>query len=337
MSVFEAVLQIKFWSPIISFLIGAPAALLNVIIFIGIKAFRRSPLAFYVVGQSLSDLTVLLIMLLQIAPHMSQSASSIACKLTVFFIQIAVAVAMSFLCLCAFDRWACTSQSVRIRQLSSIAAARRLFPIPFIFWSISNIPFLIYCDLVPPKFACWFTNDRFMRIGTLVLSPILTIFFPLTVLILFGLLTYRNIRLTTHVRQQANQTCLSTWEQQMTRMMLAQTLLSICCTLPRAVFVIYSIATIGEDTTRSFDQLSIVLLVDYLTVCIISANFTSSFYIFLLSSPRLRQTIQVYLKRCFNAEHRQTAPTNISLTAQTLTGRQTRGGNVHPAIQNKQF
>ncbi|CAF3437863.1 unnamed protein product, partial [Rotaria sp. Silwood2] len=218
MSIFEIALQLRFWSPIIFFAIGAPAALLNAIIFISIKTFRRSPSAYYVVGQSVADVNVLLIVLFQIVPSTSGATSSIACKLVLFFVQMTVSVAMSFLCLSAFDRWACTSQSARIRQLSSIRVARYIFPIPFILWSLVNIPFLLYSDLVPPIFTCFFTNDLFMRIGVLFLSPVLTVLLPLIVLILFGLLTYRNIRLVSHIRQQPNQTRMSTWEQQMTRM-----------------------------------------------------------------------------------------------------------------------
>ncbi|CAF4963612.1 unnamed protein product, partial [Rotaria sp. Silwood1] len=134
----------------------------------------------------------------------------------VFFVQVTTTAAMSFLCLSAFDRWACTSQSARIRQLSSIRVARFFFPIPFILWSLVNSPFLFYCDLVPPMYTCWFTNDLFMRIGTLILTPILTVLLPLVVLVVFGLLTYRNIRLVSHIRQQPNQSRMSTWEQQMT-------------------------------------------------------------------------------------------------------------------------
>ncbi|CAF4763747.1 unnamed protein product, partial [Rotaria sp. Silwood1] len=100
----------------------------------GIKTFRRSPSAYYVVGQSLVDVNVLLILLFQIIPSTSLSVSSVTCKLMVFFVQVTTTAAMSFLCLSAFDRWACTSQSARIRQLSSIRVARFFFPIPFILW-----------------------------------------------------------------------------------------------------------------------------------------------------------------------------------------------------------
>ncbi|CAF4855020.1 unnamed protein product [Rotaria sp. Silwood1] len=224
MSAYEIAPQIGFWGLIIVFSIGVPGALANVILFVGVKTFRQSPLAYYVVGQSLADVNVLLIEFLQIIPSVSVSTSSIACKLMVFFVQATACAAMNFLCLSAFDRWACTSQSARIRQLSSPHVARRLFLLPFILWSLVNIPFLIYFDLVPPTFRCLYTNDLFMRIGILVLSPIFTALLPLIVLIMFGLMTYRNIRLVVHVRQQPNQIRLSNWEHQMTRMMLTQTL-----------------------------------------------------------------------------------------------------------------
>ncbi|CAF3211823.1 unnamed protein product [Rotaria sp. Silwood2] len=337
MSAIEVALRIEFWGSIILFSIGAPGAFFNAILFISIKTFRQTPLVFYVVGQSLADVNVLLIVLLHIVPATLMSVSSIVCKLMVFFIQMTTSVAMSFLCFSAFDRWACTSSSARIRQLSSIRVARCLFPIPFILCSLVNIPFLVYCDLIPPTFTCWFTNDLFMRIGVLLLSPILIVFLPLIVLILFGLLTYRNIRLVTRIRQHPHQTRMSTWEQQMTRMMLTQTLLSIFFTLPRAIYVVYSIATIDESTTRSFEHQSIMLLVDQLTASIISMNFASSFYIFLLSSSRFRQTINMYLKCRFNLRHHQIGPTNILLIAPTFTGRQTRRDTVHPIVRIESF
>ncbi|CAM4944267.1 unnamed protein product [Rotaria socialis] len=322
MLVFEIALQIRFWGPIVVFSIGAPAACLNALLFVAIKSFRRSPSAYYIVGQSFADVTILLIVLLQIVPATSVSASSIACKLIIFSLQMTISVAMSFLCLSAFDRWACTSQTAGIRQLSSTHVARFLFPIPFIICSLVNIPFLVYCDLIPPINFCWFTNDLFMRIGTLVLFPILTVFLPLIVLIMFGLLTCRNIRFVTRIRRQANQTRLSTWEHQMTRMMLIQTLLCIFCSFPRAIFVIYAVATIDQSADRSSDQLSILDFVDYLSQSVLCINFASSFYIFLLSSPRFRQTVQVYLKHQFRLGPNHLETMNMGTRGQTLAGRQ---------------
>jgi hypothetical protein len=324
MSVLQAAIELSIWGPIVLFAVGVPAAFFNAIIFIGTKTFRQSPSAYYVVGQSLADVGVLLVVLLQSIPSTSTSVSSISCKLLLFISQLAVSCAMSFLCLAAFDRWACTSKSARVRQLSSTRIARCLFALSFLIWSLINIPYLIFSDLVPPTFACAFTNDLFANIAFYFLAPILSVLLPLIVLIIFGILTYRNICLLTHIHAQQHpaRARLSMWEQQMTKMMIVQTVLSVICTLPRCIFLIYSIATIDESATRSLDRIFIELLIDQLTVFIMSLNFASSFYIFFLSSPRLRQTIKMYLKHLWNVTNNQVGPIRMSLTAPPLTATQ---------------
>lgn len=329
MSIYDVALNIKFWGPIVLFSIGVPGACLNALLFITIKTFRQSPSAFYVIGQSFADIGVLLLVLFQLIPSASVSASPIACKLTTFSVQVTSSAAMNFLCLAAFDRWACTSQSARIRQWSSIQVARSIFLMPFIIWSLVNIPFLIYVDIIPILNICWFTNDLFMRLGTLVLSPVLTTFLPLLLLIFFVSLTFLNIHFVKRIRQQPNQTHMSSWEQQMTRMMLTQTLLSIFCTIPRAIFIIYSIATVDQSATRSFFEASIILLADSLTVSIILINFASSFYIFLFSSPRFRKTIVIYVKRSLHIENNRIEPTRTTNKPPTFTRHQIAQGTTH--------
>ncbi|CAF3879616.1 unnamed protein product [Rotaria sordida] len=148
-------------------------------------------------------------------------------------------------------------------------------------------------------------------------------------------MTYHNIRLVIHVRQQPNQTRRSMWEQQMTRMMLIQTLLSVFCSISRAIFLIYTIAAFNERAMRGFDQISIELVIDYLSVSIMCVNFASSFYIFFLSSSRLRQTIKIYLKHLFNLNQNQVVPTIISLKAPIVTGRQTGRAAIYPTISTQ--
>ncbi|CAF2736213.1 unnamed protein product [Rotaria sp. Silwood2] len=242
---------------------------------------------------------------------------------------------MSFLCLAAFDRWACTSQSARIRQLSSTYVSLWLFPIPFIFWSLFNLPCLIYMDLISPTFTCWFTNDLFEKVTSYFLGPIVPIILPLIILSIFGILTYRHICLLKQVRQQPVQTRTHMWEQQMTRMMFAQTVSCIICTLPRAIYIIYSIATLDERATRSFDRLCIELLVEYLTVFIMTMNFTSSFYIFLLSSPRLRQTIMLNVKHLLHVRHNNIAPSNINQFEPSLVTHKIEKNNIKTNLKAK--
>ncbi|CAF1049066.1 unnamed protein product [Adineta steineri] len=316
-SIVQIAIELSFWSPVVLFSIGIPSAFFNTIIFVGIKTFRQSPSVYYVIGQSLSDLIVLLILLIENISSISVSTSSMTCKLMLFFSQLTVPCAMSFLCLSAFDRWACTSRSARIRQLSSNNVARRLFPIPFLFWSLIDIPYLIFCDLIPPTFDCYFTNDVFGEIAIYFLAPIFSVLLPLFVLITFSILTYRNI----HHHLIRNH--LSMWEQQMTRMIIIQTLLSIFCTLPQFIFVIYSIVTLNKRAMRSFYQISIELLINQCTIFIMGIHFISSFYIFFLFSSRLRLTIKKYMKNLWNLKNNQIIPVNITQIVRRKTAIQT--------------
>jgi hypothetical protein len=78
MSVLEAAIQLAYWGPIVLFSIGAPSALFNCIIFLGVKTYRQSPTTYYVIGQSIADVAALLVVLLQIIPSTSVNVSSIA-------------------------------------------------------------------------------------------------------------------------------------------------------------------------------------------------------------------------------------------------------------------
>lgn len=333
MSILQVALQISYYGPIVLFSIGAPAGLLNAIIFLCIKTFRQSSTSYYVVGQSFVDFSALLTVLFQAIPSTSMFVSSIACKLSIFFLQLTACLTMTYLCLAAFDRWACTSRLPWIRQLSSTRIARRLCPIPFVIWPLVNIPFLIYSDLIPLTNSCFFTSSLFEQIANYFLHPMLAFVFPLCILIIFGLLTLRNIRVATHTRQQIFQTRLSTWEQQMTRMILTQTLVSVTCALPRAMFVVYWTATFNNNAMKSFDRISIEMLINQLSAMILCINFSSSFFIFLFVSPRFRETIKTHIKHSFNLRNNLINATNISLTQRKINVQRSERENVNPTIE----
>ncbi|CAF4796804.1 unnamed protein product, partial [Rotaria sp. Silwood2] len=60
-----------------------------------------------------------------------------------------------------------------------------------------------------------------------------------------------------NAQQQSVQTRLSIWEQQITRMMIIQTVLIISCTMPRCILMIYTIATFNQSTMKSLDRIYI--------------------------------------------------------------------------------
>jgi hypothetical protein len=85
---------------------------------------------------------------------------------------------------------------------------------------------------------------------------------------------------TLNAQQQSVRTRLSMWEQQITRMMIIQTVLTILYTVPRSVYLIYSVATYEQNAMKSLNQLYIETLIGELTLCIMCLNFASPFYIF---------------------------------------------------------
>jgi hypothetical protein len=186
------------------------------------------------------------------------------------------------------------------------------------------LTYLVFFDLIPPTFTCWSTNELFGKIAIYFLVPILSVLIPLIILVIIGILTYRNINLITniHIQQQPIRNRLLMWEQQMTKMMIAQTGLNIFCTLPLFIFVIYSLVTFEERAMRSFDRIVIELLVNQVATLIMEINFVSSFYIFFLSSPRLRKTIKIYLKRLWNCKNNQIDPMNTINMEPTFTATQ---------------
>ena len=305
-SLLQVAIDLGFWSPIILFSIGIPAALFNIIIFIRVNTFRQSASAYYIVGQSLSDIASLSMILIQSIPGVTSAVSSASCKSIVFFSQVAGSCTLTLRCLAAFDRWACTSRSARIRTWSSIHIARYLCSFSVLFWSILSTPCLIFCDLIPPMFTCGFTNELVGQLVTILIAPILAVFLPLIFFILFVIFTWRNIQFIT--QNNNTQTRLSTWEQQITRLMVVQTLINIICTLPRAVLVLYVAFTVKNRLTRSIDAIIIEYFFDQLTLFLFGINNISTFYLFLGSSHRFRQTIRMILKSFPRVEDPQVHP-----------------------------
>ena len=143
-SLMQIATDLVFSGPIVLCSVGVPAALFNAWIFIRVKTFRQSPSACYIVAQSLADIASLTIILAQSLPGVTASVSSASYKLLVFFSQAAGSCTMTLRCLSAFDRWACTSKSVRIRGWSSISIAWYLCCFSVLFWLPLGTPCLVF-------------------------------------------------------------------------------------------------------------------------------------------------------------------------------------------------
>lgn len=301
MSLVQSTYDLYFWTPIVCCPIGILGNLLNISIFLSIKTCRQSPSTYYIVCQSICDIISLIVCLLTAdIPSIAYPTSSFGCKLNCYTGVVSVSWSMYFICLAAFDRWASTARSARIRRLSSIRVARILCPITFCLWLFIHTPWLIYCDFIPSDSVCWYTNELFQKVFYVILAPVLICIIPALFLIVISVLTYQNIHRLTHNRQEGIRNQQSTWEHQITILIFIQNLLVILFTLPRALFMSYMTVTDAEGNNNSFDEIVTAAFVDALTNFIMTLNLTTSFYVYIISSSRIRHIISTYLKNLFN-------------------------------------
>ena len=125
------------------------------------------------------------------------SRSSAICKFTLYIRNVSILVSLTCLCLSSIDRYLMTSRSAQRRELMTLKRGRLLICIWIVIWLCAGIPHAIYSldfalyDLCIPSLDFATT--------TTYLNLVFTIILPITILLVFGFLTWKNlghIRLT---------------------------------------------------------------------------------------------------------------------------------------------
>jgi hypothetical protein len=147
-------------------------------------------------------------------------------------------------------------------------SAHRTVMIVIIVWCLDGIPTFIFFDISPLTKTCVVTNTVYQIyisiyiLGLLYLIPVLT-------LIIFGFLTYQNIRQTRIlVEEQAN--------RQLTRMIFIQIILIVISMIPIGSLTVYMLITISlvKDSNQLLKEYfvdTVFSLVSYLyyVVCLV--------------------------------------------------------------------
>ncbi|CAF4185420.1 unnamed protein product [Rotaria sordida] len=189
---------------LISGIIGSCA---NIYIF-SRKHLQRSPCSHYVFIASIFDFfnisfsvtTRLMADGFQFDPF---AVSSIGCRIRTYIAFVVSFCPMGCRCLAIIDRYLCTSQSIFLRNLSSIKIADRLLFINCSLWFLIGIPMLIVFDSIhvnSNQFICNILNNEFTNYFSFFVNPVLYFFMPIIIIIIFSTLTYRNIRFVNRIR-----------------------------------------------------------------------------------------------------------------------------------------
>ena len=195
-------------------------------------------------------------------------SSSTWCKIRAFCVFTLSLITLSCSCLAMIDQFFATSQSVSLRRLSSIKRAHRIAFTMIVVWCLHGIPCLLFFHISPITNTCVNTNTAYaIYIPIYILGLVCTV--PVTVMNIFGCLTYRNIHLTRVLAQQQA-------DRQLVRMTLIQVMLIIVCIVPYGIYNTYSLITSGmaKNANRLINEgfaLTIISLLPYFfyAVCLL--------------------------------------------------------------------
>lgn len=211
---------------LIILIFGLLGNLLNIIIFISLNSYKENACSLYILCRSIFDILILIFGLgTRILSETFQidltSENNIWCKLRVPIIYINTLNSYTFLCLQSIDAYFVTSLTSSLRQISNIRRARYFIIIFFFFWTFEEIPYLFFQELVKNSVGnsgtCLTINSIYGKYRTYFIYLFLTTIVPIILIILFDILTYRNLHI--HLIEKQNR-LLSILTRQMTKMTL---------------------------------------------------------------------------------------------------------------------
>jgi hypothetical protein len=193
----EVTIYIGFFG-LISGLVGNA---INIIVFTSLKTFRETSCALYLTAASVCNvfhLSASLLSRILIAGYgidLTQT-SLVLCKLRQFVAIAGTLMALTCMCFATIDQF--LSLTNRWHYLTQRRIAWRLIIGNIIFWSLYNIPALIYYNNVysifTGKWSCTITNQVYIIYFNRFHITILNGFIQLIIRIIFGLLAFINVR-----------------------------------------------------------------------------------------------------------------------------------------------
>jgi hypothetical protein len=229
--------QINIYCGLFILISGVIGQLFNIIIFTSLKTFRSTSCAFYLTINSIVNagelLTSLLVRILSEGFLIDPTGIAWFCKLRIYWALFFTLLSLTSLCLAAIDQFLSVT---KFRHWSNLRLAQR----HMIFASI------LWCGYCVSALVLWQSNHGICTIvnsiyGTYIRYfhfPVLSGCLPLTIMIVFSLLTFFNFRTT--ASQQMNIIRLSQ-DRQLSAMTLVQVIVIVITTLPWTISYIYAL------------------------------------------------------------------------------------------------
>lgn len=286
---------------IIMYVFGSIGNLLNICIFFqwsysyrrgnnGNLNNRKSNTSLYLLTTSTANLIVIIyplcieIYIDGFGHLITDENSFILCRLRYYVLQTFLIISLICTCMATFDRYLMTSRSVRLRQWSASRQSTIKILIGIVVLSaLHSIPTALYHDRSKMG-DCMIISRIYFNYYIYFVVVCLYGAFPIIFLLIFGRLTYKQMKIVKRTNRSAN----SLMEKQISQMVLHQCIALICSYIPYCIQQIYFEEFVSQQTFLS----SFELLFRIVTMILFYINPTTSFYIFFLSISNFRHQIK---------------------------------------------
>jgi hypothetical protein len=291
----------------VNLVLGAIGLMCNVFVFTR-PTLRRQPCSLYFFASTCYNFYVILVVIpVRILSNNfnidSANYNLGCCKIETFSFYTARTISCWLIASASIDRFLHSSGTVSIRQLSSLKTAKLIIVIISVtvpvlyshmigYFEITNVPDR-FGNIVPVCNGQIGIYRKFLGFWYMVWYS----FFPSFLMLLFGSLTLNNLRQRRQIVPRASQNNHITrrTDIQLLRMLTAQILVIIICTLPFSIYLLYSTftATLTKSTLRIAQEnlaFQIVGAVTYFA-------HSSSFYLYTLTGTIFRNELIKRIRR----------------------------------------
>jgi len=259
--------QFTIYAGFVLLLAGLVGNSINIFIFSSVRIYRTTPSTFYILIGSIDNIFYIIINLptrilsegYGIDPTMS---STIWCKARNYFIGVLSLISFSCSCLATIDQFFVTSHNAYLRRCSKLQFAHRIIFIMIIIWCLHGIPTILYFNISPITNICEPTNQIY-RSYTVIYILGLLFAIPIIIMVVFGWMTYLNIRHTIGVASQRA-------DRQLTRMILMQVILVVISIFPYGILIFYQTITINtvKDQNRQLEENLVLIFLSMISYLI---------------------------------------------------------------------
>jgi hypothetical protein len=296
--------------------LGMIGAILTIIVFIAQRSFRRNcTITYLLAGAIITAIHLPSIYLQSILVDGFGlgvfNTNDIACRERNYLFYVTTVSAISFPCWAAFDQYASTCREASFRhRWNSMRFVRLAIAGTIIFWGIIYFPMIFLSKSIND--VCIIIYGPFKIFHSYILTPLVFIIGPFTLITIFTLGTIRNLRSTIFTNRHDR------LAKQVRRMLIPQLIVLAICGIPFGIESMYD--DITSDIQKDVLRKAIEHLFDQITRLFYHITFVSTFYIYIYMSNDVKKILMRFLNKKFRKN--RIVPANISsgklITLKTL-------------------